>query len=386
MRLLFLITIFTSISVISFAQTTFKSIVIDNDIPGAYQVSSADINNDGKPDIAGLSSSTGVYWYENPTWEKRPIATTITANAIDLAFHDVDDDGEVELALAYNFNLNNSNIGSVGILKRKEDLSKEWQLHHLVDEPTVHRLRWADVNHDGKSEIVVAPIIGKGAQQPEYTQAPARQFVLYPPNNPMKEKWQQEFFDTTMHITHGMSIWNHPVLNQNVVLVAGVEGGKQFLYRNQKWESSQLCSGAPIEVGRTGSSEIEVGYLKKAQPFFATIEPWHGHQVVVYRGDDQNRQRIVIDDSFADGHALACADFDQDGQDEIIAGYRGKGGGVYLYDYGNDSKQWQRHEVDKGGLAAQGFYVTDINQDGWLDFTGGGGATKNVKLYLNNGE
>lgn len=367
------------------AQPSFKQIVIDDNLSGAYQVSVADINNDGKPDIAGLSSSVGVYWYENPLWQKRPIVSSIISNAIDLAFHDMDDDGEVELALAYNFNLNNSEIGSVGVLKRNDDLSKEWQLHHLVDEPTVHRLRWADVNHDGKQEIVVAPIIGRGAHQPEYNQAPARQFVLYSPKNPMSEDWQQEFFDTAMHLTHGMSVWNHPGLNQNVVLVAGEEGVKQFHFSENKWDCTQLCSGAPIDVGRTGSSEIAVGYRNNTEPFFATIEPWHGHQVVVYMGDDQNRKRTVIDESFDNGHAIACADFDKDGQDEIIAGYRGSGGGVYLYDLDNDTNQWKRHEIDKNGLAAQGFFVTDINDDGWLDFIGGGGATKNVKLYLNNG-
>lgn len=365
-----------------FSQTSFRPVVIEDNLPGAYQVSVVDINQDGKPDIAGLSPG-GVFWYENSSWKKYPISSTATSKNIDLAFHDIDNDGLVEMALAYNFDLGDSSIGSVGIMQRQDDLNQQWILHHLVDEPTVHRLRWADINQDDQVELIVAPIIGAGAQAPEYDQTPARQFVLYPQDHPMQKKWKQEIFDTTMHLTHGMWIWDQPNLKRISILIAGEEGVKNFSYINQTWESEWICTGAPIEAGRTGSSEIAVGQVNQ-QLYFAVIEPWHGHQVVVYKKDqNESLQRLVIDDSFVDGHAIACADFDKDGQDEIIAGYRGKNVAVYLYDYDTKAHTWQRYDVDKGGLAAQGFFVADINQDGWLDFVGAGGSTKNVKLYLN---
>lgn len=385
MRLIITGYILLLIHTICVSQTTFTPIVIDDNLPGTYQVSVADINNDGKPDIAGLSPG-GVYWYENPSWKKYPITTTNTSKNIDLAFHDIDNDGLVEMALAYNFDLGNSTIGSVGIMQRQDDLSEQWQLSKLVDEPTAHRLRWADINRDGQSELVIVPIIGEGSTSPEYNQTPARQSVIFLSPNFKRETFTQRFFDITMHLTHGMFIWHLPMLNQESVLIAGEEGVKKFTLRNNDWDVSTVCSGAPIEAGRTGSSEIAVGHIQDQKLFFTTIEPWHGHQVVVYVSDEDDKmQRTVIDDTFVDGHALACADFDKDGQDEIIAGYRGKGYAVYLYDYDNETKKWLRMEVDKGGLAAQGFFVADINQDGWLDFVGGGGSTKNVKLYLNHG-
>ena len=69
--------------------------------------------------------------------------------------------------------------------------------------------------------------------------------------------------------------------------------------------------------------------------FLATIEPWHGEQVVVYTrakaGDLWSRH--AIDDSFRDGHALLCADLDGDGNDEIVAGFRGPGTSLYVYDW-----------------------------------------------------
>ena len=69
-----------------------------------------------------------------------------------------------------------------------------------------------------------------------------------------------------------------------------------------------------------------MGKLKSGQPFIATIEPWHGNQVVVYTRAEATRaalwDRHVIDDKLKWGHAVWCADLDGDGDDELIIGVR----------------------------------------------------------------
>jgi hypothetical protein len=114
---------------------------------------------------------------------------------------------------------------------------------------------------------------------------------------------------------------------------------------------------------------------------------WHGNQVVVYTFNSPDNpaqyDRQVIDDSFINGHALATADFNQDGVDEIIAGYRGKGHTIYLYELTDrDTMQWKRQKIDDT-VATQGFATGDINQDGKVDFVASGGSTHNVVLYIN---
>ena len=58
--------------------------------------------------------------------------------------------------------------------------------------------------------------------------------------------------------------------------------------------------------------------------FFATIEPWHGNQVVIYTAPEGTKEysRLVLDDHLRWGHAVRCADLDGDGSDEIIVGVR----------------------------------------------------------------
>ena len=111
--------------------------------------------------------------------------------------------------------------------------------------------------------------------------------------------------------------------------------------------------------------------------------------MVVYTPDSAPEalwQRVVIDTTFNEGHALICADLDADGDDEIIAGYRGKGYGLYIYDcLDSRGKRWERIVLDEGDMAASGVAIADIDGDGRLDIICVGTATSNIKWYENLG-
>jgi hypothetical protein len=88
---------------------------------------------------------------------------------------------------------------------------------------------------------------------------------------------------------------------------------------------------------------------------------------------------VVIDDSILDGHTIVTADFAGDGRDRIIAGFRGKPYGVYLYTF--DGKTWNRQIVDQGGVSAAACIAADLDGDGTPDLACIGGATHNLKWY-----
>jgi hypothetical protein len=152
------------------------------------------------------------------------------------------------------------------------------------------------------------------------------------------------------------------------------------------WTRTQLAAGDQQSTPKRGASEIGVGKVG-GKRFLATIEPWHGNQVVVYTeaipGGPWNRH--VIDPDFHDGHALACADLDSDGNDEIVAGYRGPGTSLYAY-YAADASgaNWERQLLD-AGMAASCVTLADVNGDGRLDVVAIGASTANVKWYENKG-
>jgi hypothetical protein len=168
-----------------------------------------------------------------------------------------------------------------------------------------------------------------------------------------------------------------------------------------KAEMTQLGAGNQEKpTGSRGSSEIKVGHLKTAagsRTFLATIEPFHGNQVVVYTppaepGDKPGLwTRTVLDDRLHEGHAVWCADLDGDGNDEVIAGWRqGSGTGIRIYKAkpagnGGAAPEWSTHDLDLGGVAVEDLACADLDGDGRIDIVAVGRATHNVRIYWNEG-
>ena len=96
-------------------------------------------------------------------------------------------------------------------------------------------------------------------------------------------------------------------------------GERDFVATIEPWHGPQVVvyreeAGLALHRG-----EVEVGRLGE-RDFVATIEPWQ--QVVVYREEAGSWERQVIDE-IGSGHTIVTADFDGDGRDEIVYYRRG---------------------------------------------------------------
>jgi hypothetical protein len=363
-------------------------------LPGGYKVAAVDIDRDDQPDIVGLATTPScLAWYRNPTWE-RHILTSGAKEFIDLAPLDIDGDGRIDLAIANDFGMSRTNSGGlVHWLQCPQDPTQEWPMHVIGAEPTSHRLRWADIDGDGRKELVVAPIMGRNAKGPLWDVGVKLAFYRIPAP-PTTEPWKPVIIDDRLTVLHGLSIVDWDRDGRDDILTASFEG--VHLYHSQgqgdeiSWKKSQLGSGEQTDPTKRGSSEIALGRLGREKGrFLAAIEPWHGDKVVVYTPQstpDGLWHRAVIDATFNEGHALICADLDADNQDEIVAGYRGKGASLYIYDCRDSvGQKWERIALDEGDMAASGLDVADINGDSRLDIIAVGTATANIKWYENLG-
>ena len=151
----------------------------------------------------------------------------------------------------------------------------------------------------------------------------------------------------------------------------------------------QLAAGAPPVNDKPGAargtSEVAVLRLAKGRLMLAAIEPWHGHQVVVYSPPEGEGlwQRHVIDDTLQEGHALVTADFDGDGMDEIVAGWRAGGGGLRLYKATDATgREFKAFDIDRA-VPAEGAVAADINGDGKPDLVVIAGRTNQLVWYEN---
>ena len=362
------------------AQVKFQEHTLATDLRGGYQVVIADLNHDQKPDIIALASGMKeLVWFENPGWTRHVIINN-GSSMINCAAYDVDGDGIPEIALAQEFaNDPKQSIGIVSILKHKGDPKELWEATEIDRLPSSHRLRWANIDGSGKKVLVNAPLAGANVAPPEYKgNVP---LVFYRPDG-----WKREVITSALEgVLHGVSIMDIDVDGREDILTASFVGVDMFRFGKEgKWLRNKLVAGDPAPWPKGGASEIAVGMLGKER-FLATIEPWHGNQVAVYRFGKNDWERLVIDDKLNDGHTLLTADLNGDGRDEIIAGYRGEGRSVNIYSFDKSSKKWVKQILDNGGIAAAACAVADLNGDGKIDVACIGSATMNLKWYENLG-
>ncbi|MCL4691200.1 MAG: VCBS repeat-containing protein [Candidatus Hydrogenedentes bacterium] len=372
----------------------FKEHVINPEAGTGLAITVADVNRDDKPDIIGVSSED-VAWYENPTWERHLIADTLRNSNVCIAPQDLDGDGIPELALGADWQFNNTaSGGALYLLYHGDDVSQPWKVVTLLEEePTLHRIRWTDVEGDGRPELIVAPLKGRDSQPPDFTDTGARLFLLRPPGDFTQTPWESEEISRELHVMH--NIWSVPQEGKgDAILAASFEGVTQFTRgADGAWFSALLTPGNPEPVPRSGAGEIKRNV--NGPPMLATIEPWHANQAVVYSLKEGAWERHVITDQLAGGHAVWWADFDRDGQDEVLIGWREKAGprevpGLNVYDLSVDSTTGEltatEYVIDDGGMATEDALAADLNGDGWPDIVAYGRATQNVKYYENVGD
>jgi len=220
------------------------------------------------------------------------------------------------------------------------------------------------------------------------------------PQNPEKpESWKPEVLSEELHVTH--NFWPVPGFPKlgNPLLVASYEGVSAIRQNGDKWVTTHIGEGNQANPkGNRGSSEVKQSSDKLG--VIATIEPWHGNQVVTYTPGEEGKlwDRHVIDEQLRWGHSVWFADLDGDGIDELIIGVRDdpnpKAGdkfterrGVRIYK-NTDGKgaTWERMILDNGGVAVEDLVAADLDGDGKIDIIAVGRATGNCRIYWNQGK
>ena len=367
---------------------------IATEFRGGYAVSVADFNHDGKIDvIANTLAIPELAWYENPTWEKHVIVTD-TPQIVNEAVADIDGDGIPEVAFQSGFAMQAANSPGFNWIAKSGGNPKQspWKAEKIDTFPTSHHVAWLDLDGDGKKELLNAPLIGEKSVAPTYDQDKASVFWYRPSD------WKRHVVTTEIPgIIHRVRPVKWDNNGRDQFLVASFEG--IGLYRPMgkgdaiTFEKTLLSHGHEEKAPRLGASDVGVG-KQDGKRFFASVEPWHGNEVVIYTQNGNQWTRRVIFDKVTSGHEIAVVDLNGDGRDDIVANDNSQpsqrnpnapAGGVHVF-YApavpaTGTWTYQRIE-DK--FAMNSCVGADVNGDGRMDLvcTGAGGV---IRWYENKG-
>ncbi len=377
-------------------QIDFSSEVLPVELTVGYAVRAVDVNADNRLDIA-IVDSKRVLWLENPSWQAHIIYETPAAKFDNVCFapHDINSDGRLDFALGADWQVNNSNSGgTIGWLEQPQ--SGPWRMHAIATEPTTHRMNWVKLGSTDQPSLVVAPLKGRGVLPPEFDQIGVRLLAFDPPQNPTEQTWERRLITDALHVMHNFEVVDLNEDGQSELLTASYEGVTWVQFDGDKNVTQRrLGAGQEQPAPKRGASEIRRGRLVGGRNYLATVEPWHGDKIVVYispenwLSSNELWSRTVLDNQLAWGHAVACANLDEDPDEELIIGIRDNlseqhrsGLRIYDPDFPLEGK-WNRQIVDAGGVAIEDLTVADLDGDGDIDIVAVGRATHNAKIYWN---
>jgi hypothetical protein len=332
-------------------------------------------------------------WHENPTWERHVIVEDVSS-LVNLAIADIDGDGIPEVAFQTAFAmLPSSSEGHNWVARSQGDPTMPWKTEAIDDYPTSHHVTWADLDGDGSLELVNALLLGSEGLAPTYDQDMASVFWYG------QDGWNRgTLSDQVPGVIHRVRTTRWDEGDRDQILVASFEG--VGLYRSSgsgagmTFEKELLTSGHDTEPApRLGASDVGVG-TSNGERIFATVEPWHGNEVVVYTEEDGAWQRRVIWDEVQSGHEVHVVDLNGDGRGDIIANdnsrvsERNPNGtpGVHVFFSPDDpaTGEWIYSRIDSE-YGMNGCVSGDMNGDGRADIicAGAGGM---IRWYENLGE
>lgn len=377
-----------------FNKEDWRVVQVASDLTVGYAVHVCDLNGDSKPDFLVLDSKRILAFLAPDFHPLELVRDFAKPDLVCVTSLDVDRDGKLDLVIGADWKpFNTKSGGTIQWLKQPETLAQPWKVYPITEEPTIHRIRTADLDGDGQKEVIAVPLMGRDASAKANWMdgRPVRILSLTPGKNPLTDPWSVKSLDESLHVIHNF-LPVREAEGDEFIVAASYEGLSRIRLGKNRGKVELLHQGNQDKpASNRGASEVACGKDQKGKEMFATVEPWHGHQIVIYeQGNTGAWNRKVLDEQLKWGHAVSFADLDGDGVQELIAGIRdnlaeknNKRRGVRIYRREkNNPESWSTFNLEDGGVAVEDLAVADLNGDGQPDIIASGRATGNVRIYF----
>lgn len=356
----------------------FEPQVIDDQVEIGYGLVLGDVDGDGKTDVI-LCDKREISWFRNPDWKEATVVKNLTLrDHVCVAAADLDGDGKVEIAAGAQWNPGETSdlaqSGAVFYLERPAEAGAPWKPVALPHDPTTHRMRWVPAPRG--HELVVLPLHGIGNKDGvgENT-VKVRAHRVDPAKAAEASAWTDGVLGAKLHVTHNFDF------RDEYLYIGGAEG----IVREKSGGSESTLLVTPEN---STPPTRGVGEIAKGSDFIAAVEPFHGNDLVVYRDAGEGKwTRTLLTDSLNQGHALGVADFNGDGREDVVVGWRNPDAeghvGVKLFFQKEDGGWHPPFWVARDLVASEDLKIADLDQDGRPDIVVSGRNSKNLMIFWN---
>jgi hypothetical protein len=383
----------------------FEPIVIDDALSDGYWIQAVDITGDGRPDLVASGLASGrVNWYRNGPWSRHLIHEL--KRPVSLDGGDIAGAGRTDLVVCHDYAPTMFEAtpadGTVSWLENPGPgaVEEPWPARLIGQLGSTHRLRLGHFTDPGHLELLALPVVGplSGA---DALHAPIRVVRYRRPDDVRGAAgWPAEDVnDDDFRVIHAAQVGRFGAPSPaglDAAVLASEEGLSWFGYVPAERSGGSAGAGAWRRIGLgdgeqgqravsgyAGSANVAIGRLgDDPYAFIAAVEPFHGNTLAVYHrtggeglaGGTWERQVVetfgeLNDHGEGPAHHVVAADFDGDGDDELLVALRGPEptqGVVYYKPVDVAAGKFERVRVSTPSAAR--IAVADFDGDGRLDF------------------